>query len=248
MIISTAIIKGGTGKTTTAAALAQAARHKKKKVLAIDFDPQGNLTTFLDGDGADVEGNAYNLLHGADVESVIYTTPQGIDLITSSTDLATEKTTSGSAKRLEEALAPVVGRYDFIIIDTPPTMGELTFNALQTSTALLIPLDADTASIKGLYFIADVAAQMRQRSAKNLSYIGVLLTRYRGRANINQFLRDATEEAAGKIGAEYLGEIRDGVAVREAQSMRKNLFDYAPKAKPTQDYMNIYKKIIKGRA
>jgi chromosome partitioning protein len=88
---------------------------------------------------------------------------------------------------------------------------------------------------------------MRQRSAKNLSYIGVLLTRYRGRANINQFLRDATEEAAGKIGAEYLGEIRDGVAVREAQSMRKNLFDYAPKAKPTLDYMTIYKKIIKGR-
>lgn len=247
MIISTAIIKGGTGKSTTAAALAQAAHSQKKKVLAVDFDPQGNLSTFLDGDRQDVKGNAYNLLHGADVESVIYTTPQGIDLITASTDLATEKTSSGSAKRLEAALAPIVKRYDFIIIDTPPTMGELTFNALQTSTALLIPLDADTASIKGLYFIADVAAQMKQRSAKNLSYIGVLLTRYRGRANINQFLRDATEEAAGKIGAEYLGEIRDGVAIREAQSMRKNLFDYAPKAKPTLDYMTIYKKIIKGR-
>lgn len=237
-IISTAIIKGGTGKTSTTSALAQAAKKKKLRVLAVDLDPQGNLTAFLDGD--ETKGGCYDLLHGADVADVIQQTPQGIDLISGSDDLTTEeaqKTTR--AKRLEAALAPIVKNYDYIFIDTPPNMGELTFNAIQASDALLIPLDADTASLKGLHQIAEIARKMKP----SLSFIGVLLTRYRGRANINQFLRDKTEEAAKNLGAVYLGEIRDGVSIREAQSMKKDLFEYAAKSNPAQDYMRLFEQI-----
>ena len=243
-VITAAVIKGGTGKTTTAAAFAQAARADKKKVLGIDLDPQGNLTAFLKGDEA--RAGSYALLHGADVSTVIQTTAQGLDIIPANADLATERTTAGSAKRLYDAIAPIKERYDFIIIDTPPSMGELTFNAIQASTALLIPLDADTASIKGLYQIADIAARMKERRATDLSFIGVLLTRYRARANINQFLREKIEEAAGKISAEYMGEIRDGIAIREAQAMSEDLFEYAPKSNPAQDYMKLYKEYIKA--
>lgn len=248
-IITAAVIKGGTGKTSTAAAFAQAAHSNKKRVLAVDLDPQGNLTAFLAGDEA--HAGSYELLHGADVADVIQQTRQGIDLIAGRADLATEKTAAGSARRLDKAIEPLKEKYDFIIIDTPPFIGELTYNAIQTSTGLLIPLDADTASIKGLYYIADVAKAMQERGAKDLSFIGVLLTRYRGRANINQFIRAKITIAAEKIGAAYLGEIRDGIAIREAQAMSKDLFSYAPKSNPAQDYMKLYKAYIKknkGRA
>ena len=243
-IITTAIIKGGTGKTTTAAALAQAAKERGFRVLAIDLDAQGNLSDYLDGD-TDKAGS-YEALHGAgNIAELIQTTPQGIDLLSACADLSTEKTSAGSAKRLQNAIEPIKGNYDFIFIDTPPSMSELTFNALQASTALLIPLDADTASIKGLYQVADIAGQMKERSAKDLSFIGVLITRYRGRANVNQFLRDAIAEAAEKIGAAYLGEIRDGIAVRESQAMRKDLYKYAGKSNPAKDYMDLFETIKK---
>ena len=243
-IVSTAIIKGGTGKTTTAAALTQAAKQRGFRVLAIDLDAQGNLSDYLDGD-TDKAGS-YEALHGAaDIAGLIQTTPQGIDLLSACADLSGERTAAGSAKRLQQAIEPIKGNYDFIFIDTPPSMGELTFNALQASTALLIPMDADTASIKGLYQVADIAGQMQERSAKDLSFIGVLITRYRGRANVNQYLRDAVEEAAGKIEAAYLGEIRDGIAIREAQAMRKDLYQYAGKSNPALDYMDLFDKLIK---
>lgn len=240
-IITTAIIKGGTGKTTTAAALAQAARSKRKNVLAIDLDPQGNFTAFLAGD--DEQAGSLDFLHGAELADVLQKTPQGIDLLAACPDLAAEKTTGGSAKRLEKALAPIRGNYDFIIIDTPPQMGELAFNALQAADGLLIPLEADTSSIGGLYQVADIAEQMKERSAKHLSLWGVIVTRYRGRAKINQYIRKEIQAAAADIGTPYLGEIRDGIAIREAQALRKSLFEYAPKSNPAEDYMKLYEQI-----
>ena len=245
-VICVSTIKGGTGKSSTAAALLQAAKVDGRKVLAIDLDPQANLTLFLNGDNE--QAGSYELLHGrAAVQDTIQTTPQGIDLITANDNLATEKTTGGSAKRLEAAIEPIRKKYEYIVIDTPPQMGELCFNALQAADGLLIPLEADNNSIKGLYQITDIARQMKERSAKRLSIIGVIITRYRGNANINQFFADAIRETAEKIAAPYLGEIRDGVAIREAQAMRKNLFEYAAKSNPALDYMELYKKIAKSR-
>ena len=246
-VICVSTIKGGSGKTSTAAALAQAAKISGRKVLAVDLDPQANLTLFLNGDNS--QAGSYEILHGraADIESIIQTTPQGIDLITSSDDLATEKTTGGSAKRLEAAIEPIRKNYEYIIIDTPPQMGELCFNALQAADGLLIPLEADNNNIKGLYQIYDIARQMKERSAKRLSIIGVIITRYRANANINQFFADAIRETADKLNTPYLGEIRDGVAIREAQAMKKNLFEYAPKSKPALDYMALYQRIAKSR-
>ena len=240
-IITTAIIKGGTGKSTTAAALVQAAVKKRKRVLAIDLDPQANLSEMLDGD-TDAAGS-YDILHGTKAADVIQHTKQGADVITASSDLATEKTSGGSAKRLEQAIEPLKGNYDFIFIDTPPQMGELTYNALQASTGLLIPLEADISSINGLYQVAEIAAEMRKRTATNLSIIGVLITRYRSRAKINQYMEGEIVKAAKEINAPYLGAVRDGIAIREAQSLRKSVFEYAPKSNPAQDYMKLFEKI-----
>lgn len=242
-IITVAVIKGGTGKTTTAAALAQAAAAAGKRVLAIDLDPQANLSMFI---GADQnQPGSYELLHGADPAQLIQQTPQGIAAIAGSPDLATERTTPASAKRLQNALEPLKQAFDYIIIDTPPQMGELTFNALQAATGLIIPLETDNSSLQGLYQIADIAHQM-QRSNPALSIIGSILTRYDARPKINKYLRDVIAEQGQEMGAPFLMGIRPGVAIREAQAMQQSLFDYAPRSNPAQDYKKLFEMIQEG--
>lgn len=242
-VVTIAVIKGGTGKTTTAAALAQAGAAAGKKILAIDLDPQANLSFFI-GANQNAPGS-YQILHGTDPKGIIQHTEQGIDVITASTDLATEKTAPGSAKRLEKAIEPLKKEYDFIFIDTPPQMGELTFNALQASTGLLIPLETDNSSLQGLYQITDIAQQMK-RSNPNLSIISTILTRYDSRPRLNRYLKDAIVERGKEAGAPFLIGIRQGIAIREAQAMQKSLFDYAPKSKPAQDYKALFEMLQEG--
>lgn len=241
-IITTAIIKGGAGKSTTAAALAQAAIANKKKVLCIDLDPQGNLSAFI---GADPnQPGAYQLLEGAAPEDVTQATMQGMDAIAASPDLATIRTATGSAKRLQRALTQLKKKYSLVIIDTPPQMGELTYNALQAATGLLIPLETDSGSLQGLYHITDIARQM-QRSNPGLSIIGTVLTRYETTANYNKYLREVITEKGQEIGAPLLGAIRKGIAVKEAQGFQQSLFDYAPRSRPAVDYRALYMKIAR---
>lgn len=235
--VTVAVIKGGTGKTTTAAAIAQAAAANKKKVIAIDLDPQANMTFILSADQN--QPGAYQLLHGTPAAQLIQQTAQGIDCIAASPDLATERTTPASAKRLEAALLPLQTVYDICVIDTPPQMGELTFNALQASTDLIIPLEADAMSLQGLYQITDIAHQM-QRSNPHLENMGVVITRYDSRQKIKQYMRDVIADKGKETGAPCVGTIRPGVAVQEAQAMQQSLFEYAPQSKPAHDYMQLF--------
>lgn len=242
-IITTAIIKGGTGKSTTAAALAQAAAADGRRVLCIDLDPQANLTAFV---GADpTRAGSYALLHGSDPAQLIQDTGQGIKAISASPDLATEKTAPASAKRLQGALQAIRKDFDFIFIDTPPQMGELTYNALQAATGLIIPLEADTSSLQGLYQIADIAHHV-QRTNPELTIKGVILTRYDNRPKINRYLADIITEKGQEIGTPFLIGIRPGIAVREAQALQVSLFDYAPKSNPAQDYKKLFELIQEG--
>lgn len=244
-IITTAIIKGGGGKTTTAAALAQAAVAAGKKVLAIDLDPQGNLSYSI---GADQNApGSYDLLHGAEAAQLIQRTPQGIDAIPASPNLATEQTKPASAMRLQAAIEPLKKKYDFILIDTPPTLGELTYNALQAATGLIIPLEADTYGLQGLYQITDIAHRIQQGSNPGLQILGSVITRYDQRSKINRYWRDAIAERGAANGAPLLAAIRNGIAVKEAQALQQSLFDYAPRSKPAQDYKALFDALRKGR-
>lgn len=242
-IITAAVIKGGTGKSTTIAALAQAAAKAGKEVLAIDLDPQANLSFFI---GADQNRpGSYQLLHGAEPARLIQVTAQGIAAIPASPDLATERTAQGSAKRLAAAIAPIKEKYDFIFIDTPPQIGELTYNALQASTGLIIPLETDSSSLQGLYQITDIARRM-QRSNPALSVIGVVLTRFDARPKLNRYLKEAIAAKGRETGAPLLAGIRPGIAIREAQAMRQSLFDYAPRSNPARDYKTLFNMILEG--
>lgn len=241
--IVVAAIKGGTGKTTTAAAIAQAAAMEGRRVLAVDLDPQANLTQVTGA--TKVLANGYRLLMGtATATEATQRTGQGLDVIAGSEDLTAIRTAQGSASRLRKALAPVKESYDLCIIDTPPQMGELVFNALMAADGLLIPLEADGASLQGFYQVTELARATMHHNIF-LAFVGVLVTRYDARARVNRYLRERVEAEAGEAGIPYLGEIRAGVAVKEAQGFAKSLFDYAPKSKPATDYMRLYNGQIK---
>jgi len=241
LTITTAIIKGGTGKTATSAALAQAGVADGKRVLAIDLDPQANLTFSLGGD-QNLPG-AYQLLTGTAVQEVLQETDQGLFVIPGSPDLSTLTTSPGSAARLKKAIRSIQDDFDLCLIDTPPMLGELLFNALMASDGLLIPLETDTNSLQGLYQITDIAHQL-QKSNPQLSILGVILSRYDARPNINRYMKETIAQKGGEIGAPLLGEIRPGIVVREASALQKSLFAYAPQSKPALDFMEIYRKVV----
>lgn len=238
MIFCVAIQKGGTAKTTTAAALLQAAAYKGKKALAVDLDPQGNLTFAL---GADpTRPGSFELLNGEPAE--IQTTAQDIDVISASWGLSTITSARGSARRLQTALEPLRRKYSIIVIDTPPTAGELQYNALQASDGLIIPLQADVFNVQALYQITDTARQFMGTNQR-LKIKGYILTQYDGRSTIARRAKEAIEETAKKLKVPCLGIVRQAVAVKEAAALQTSLFKYAPKAKPTADYLDIYESL-----
>lgn len=242
-VIAVAMQKGGTGKTTTAAVLAQAAAYKKKKVLVIDLDPQADLSFILGAD-SNLQGS-FELMSGAAVEDTIQTTEQGIDLIAASLDLAALTTGKGSANRLKQALEPIKDNYDLVFIDITPTIGELQYNALAAATGLIIPLQADTLNLKNLQQTVKTAKELQQ-SNSDLAIKGILFTANSERTTIARQMQDGIIAEAAELGVNYLGEVRKCVSIKEAQAMQQSLYEYAPKCTAAEDYLSILRRICKG--
>lgn len=243
-VLTIAVQKGGTGKTTTAAALSYAAVKDHKKVLAIDLDTQGNLSYSLNmRTGSNVAGS-YDLLAGMNPDEIIQHLRNGLDAIPANWQLSTMKAETGSARHLQTAIEPLKRLYDVIIIDTPPTAGTLQYNALQAATGLIIPLKSDVFSVQSLYQIVDTARQF-QDSNPLLSIKGIVLTQYSKRSIIDRQMEKKISDAAAEYGLQIIGRIRQGVAVKEATALQENLYQYAPKSKPAADYWQLYRKLFK---
>ena len=240
MIIALAQQKGGTGKTTTAAALIHAAAEDRKRVLAIDADPQGNLTFSLGG--KTTGSGTLDFVTGSGA-GAIHTISGFIDLIPGTPNLATLTAEKGAGRRLQEAILPIKERYDCIIIDSPPTAGILQYAALQAADLALIPLSADPYSIQALYQISETIQAIRANNP-GLKAAG-LFCNYDGRAILSRQMHESIAQEADRLNIPILGTIRAGIAAREAAALQQSLFSYAPKSKPAQDYRELY-KAIKG--
>ena len=245
-IISVANQKGGTAKTSTAHALVTGAAYKGKRSLAIDFDPQGNLSFIM---GADANrAGAYELMkQQAKAAQIVQYTSQG-DIIPASLNLAAADTEfSGKPGRdffLQAALEPLQDDYDVVVIDTPPTLGTLLVNALTASDEVIIPMNADILSLQGLYQLAETINQVKSFCNKGLKVTGILLTRYSGRTVLARDIKETIEAKCAELGIPLLNTaIRDGVAVREAQTTQESLFAYAPNSNPAKDYLQLFDEI-----
>ena len=243
MIIAIANQKGGQGKTTTAQAIATKATSDGKKSLAIDLDPQGNLTFSMGLNGTDA--GAYELLTGQlKPEQLIHHTPQG-DIIPSGINLATADTNLAGENRhkaLADALKQIKKKYDLITIDCPPTLNILLINALTAADKVIIPLTADMYALQGLYQLKQ-SIQAAQKINSHLTIGGVVFTRHSTRTILSRDLTDVIINKCTELDIPvYKTVIHEGIAIREAQTHRESIFDYAPKSKPAQDYVQLIKE------
>lgn len=238
--------KGGVGKSTTAEALIAGLLSKGFSVLAVDIDAQANLsyTAGAKTDGATVLG----VLTGeVKTEDAIQKTESG-DVIAANKALAGADafiTDTGKEYRLKEALERIEGKYQYIVIDTPPALGILTVNALTACHSVIIPAQADIYSLMGIEQLADTIQPVRKYCNPNLKIEGILLTRYNSRAVLSRDIAEYAKQLAGKLGTKlFKSTIREAITVKEAQINQQSLFQYAPKAKVTGDYESFLEELL----
>lgn len=243
--IAFATQKGGQGKTTTTAQTAAGLFSKGYKVLVIDSDPQGNLTSLYDLDGwtpEDTVHSIYGLMRGDCVASeAIRRTQYGFDLIPSVIDLAgadLEFSQTGREHKLKRALLPVQEDYDVCLIDCPPSLGVLTVNALTAADAVIVPLTPDAFALSGLQQLHKTFVTVQEFCNPNLKIGGVLLTRM-DRTNLSEAVHGILEQSAQILHTKlYAQTIRQAVSIRESQFFRTNLLQEATAA------ADDYKKFV----
>ena len=236
---------GGVGKSTTAHTLGAGLSHRGFKVLLIDFDSQCNLTFFA---GAISKApTSWEVLTGsATAREAIQHTKSG-DVIPASPQLDLANTEiQGERKeyRIKDALAPIAGEYDYIFIDTPPSLGAIMVNALTASDSCIIPAHAEAKSVQGLPLAIDVIKATRQHSNPALTIKGILITDYEGGTNLARSMRKQIEEIADQLGTKVYSPIRHYTAMKEAQAMQQDIFSYAPRENIAHDYHTVIEDIL----
>lgn len=233
--------KGGVAKTTTSYALGVGLYNAGKRVLLVDMDAQSNLSFTAGIDLNSLQTSLYDVFKGkADITEAVQHLKVGLDIVTSGIEMAgadMEFIGIGRESLLSEQLEKVKGDYDYCIIDTPPTLGVLTMNALTASDKAIIPLYADAYSIQGVTQLNKFITSIQKHYNSNLKVAGLLLTKYNNRTVITQLLQDNIKTAAKLLKTKvYDTKIRNTVAVTESQLAREDIYSNAPTATATEDY------------
>lgn len=243
--------KGGCGKTTTAAALSAGLTARGYKALAIDADPQCNLSYALDCIAMDEDPSLYDVMKGArSAESAIRITSQCAaipgDIRLAAADI--EFNATGREYKLREALQPVK-EFSHVIIDCPPGLGILAINALTAADDVIVPCGADIFSLQGLQQLLNTIAMVQKYSNKDLQIAGLLITRKPPRGIATRELMEAIRSRAGSLKINfYETTIREAAAIREAQLTQESIFSSHPKAAVTNDYNQLIDEYLKQEA
>ncbi|WP_405344630.1 ParA family protein [Ruminococcus sp.] len=245
MIITVINQKGGTGKTTTAAAMLAYYERRGGKALGVDLDPQCNLSLALGAQRSG--GNALGILTGQAKPRDAIHRANYADIIAGAPELsAADEMFSkdiGKAYKLREALEQVKGAYSHIIIDSPPALGVLSVNALTAADGIIIPCQADVFSVQGLAQLADTIEQVRKYTNAGLRVLGILLTRYNQRATLSRDLRDVLEREAEKLGTfVFSTAIRESVTAKEPIAMQESIFT-DPTTNAAADYLAFMQEL-----
>lgn len=238
--------KGGVGKTTTAVNLAAALQIKDKRVLVIDLDGQANLTESL-GLSIEEEKTIYGAMKG-EYPLPLVETNTGLTLVPSCLDLSAAESELINEPGREMILKQLIhkntetSKFDYIIIDCPPSLGLLTLNALTASDKLIIPVQAEFLAIRGMAKITNVIGIVQERLNPNLDIAGIVITQYDQRKTLNRSVSDLIKDSfCDKI---FQTVIRDNVALAEAPINGQSIFEYNNKANGAKDYMSLAEEVL----
>lgn len=248
-VVAVANQKGGVGKTTTAVNLASGVAAQGKKVLLVDLDPQGNTTSAYGVAKRSVEISVYQLLTGEKTaqEAVIHT-PYRVDLIPSNIQLSGAGIELISLPRrearLREALTPVIGQYDFIFIDCPPSLDLLTLNGLCACDTVLVPIQCEFFALEGLSELMSTIRTVKKMYNPYIDIEGVLLTMYDGRLNLTlQVVQEVKKFFGNKV---YKTTIPRNVRLSEAPSFGAPINYYDGGSKGAEAYAFLAAEFVKN--
>jgi chromosome partitioning protein len=248
IVITIANQKGGVGKTTTAINLAAALAAKHQKTLIVDMDPQGNSTiSFLNE--IDVRGSIYEALidpkfHLRDVTHEtqipdLHLVPARISLAKLESKLIGD---FDSHFRLRDRLEAVRGIYDFIIIDTPPTLGLITVNALVAATHLLIPIQSSYYALEGTDDLLETLDKVKSRPNPELQVLGVLITLHDKRTTLSRDVSDKIQDAFGdKV---FKTVISKSIRLEESPAYKESIFSFAPHSSGAFEYYSLSEEVM----
>lgn len=247
-VISVANQKGGVGKTTTAINLSTILAKKGKKVLMIDADPQGNGTSGL-GVNKDVNFSVYDVIvNDVEIENTVQTTMiKNLDLCPSNINLAGAEVELVSMMsrefRLKEKIDNQKDKYDYIIIDCPPSLGLLTLNAFTASDSVLIPVQCEYYALEGLGQLINTINLVKKHLNKDIEVEGALLTMFDIRTNLsNQVVKEVNKYFENKV---YKTVIPRNVRLSEAPSYGMPITVYDPRSKGARSYEKFVKELLK---
>lgn len=246
-IISIFNQKGGVGKTTTNINLSAYLASMGKKILTIDIDPQGNTTSGFGIEKRKLENSIYDVIMGLSAEkAIIKTKIKDLDIIPSNVELAGAEielsTKTNREKRIKDALESIKSRYDYILIDCPPSLGLLSLNALTASNSVLIPIQCEYYALEGVGHLMSTIQLVKKSLNKDIYIQGVIMSMFDGRTNLSiEVVEEVKKYFKGKV---YTTIIPRNIKLAEAPSYGMPIMLYDKNSKGAEAYKKLAEEFL----